>query len=104
MFAALDSAIPTEYPEVKENEDDEVSLELTNVLNLQWKMTNKYEFAAKSDEAHALLYEAVTNNVQIQRVMKKHKRNFPLAFASVSHFVMGNVKSAARTQRKETLE
>ena len=44
------------------------------------------------------------NNVQIQRVMKKHKRNFPLAFASVSHFVMGNAKLAARAQRKETLE
>ena len=36
--------------------------------------------------------------------MKKHKGNFPLAFASVSHFVMGNAKSAARAQRKETLE
>jgi len=36
--------------------------------------------------------------------MKKHKRNFPLAFASVSHFVMGNVKSAARAQCKDTLE
>jgi len=47
---------------------------------------------------------AATNNVQIQRMLKKHKSNFPLAFASESHFVMGNVKSAARAQRKETLE
>ena len=104
VFAALDSTIPTEYPEVKEDEDNEDSLELTNVLTLQWKVTNKYDFAAKSAEAYALLYEAATNNVQIQRVMKKHKGNFPLAFASVSHFVMGNVKSAARAQRKEILE
>ena len=45
VFAALDSTIPTEYPEVKEDEDDEDSLELTNVLTLQWKVINKYEFA-----------------------------------------------------------
>lgn len=51
VFAALDSTIPTEYPEVKEDEDNEDSLELTNVLTLQWKVTNKYEFAAKSAEA-----------------------------------------------------
>ena len=58
VFAALDSTIPTEYSEVTEDEDDEDSLELTNVLTLQWKVTNKYEFAAKSAEAYALLYEA----------------------------------------------
>ena len=38
--------MPTEYPEAKEDEDDEGSLELINVLALQWKVTNKYEFAA----------------------------------------------------------
>ena len=56
VFAALDSAIPTEYPEVKEDEDDEDRLELTNVLTFQWKVTNKHDFAAKSAEAYALLY------------------------------------------------
>ena len=79
------------------------SLELTNVLTLQWKVTNKYEFAAKSAETYALLYEAATNNVQIQRVVKKHKRNFPLAFAGVSHYATGNLKTAAREIRKELL-
>ena len=54
VFAALDSAIPTEYPEVKEDEDDEDSLELTNVLTLQWKVKNKYDFAAKSAEVGAI--------------------------------------------------
>ena len=104
VFAALDSTIPTEYPEVKEDEDDEDSLELTNVLTLQWKVTNKYEFAAKSAEAYALLYEAATHNVQIQRVIKKHKGKFPGAFAAVSHFAMDNAKPAARAQRKGALE
>ena len=103
VFAALDSTILTEYPEVKEDEDDEDSLELTNVLTLQWKVTNKYDFAAKSAEAYALLYEAATHNVQIQRAMKKHKGNFPLAFAGVSHYVTGNLKTAAREIRKELL-
>ena len=67
-------------------------------------MTNKYEFAAKSAEACALLYEAATHNVQIQRVIKKHKGKFPGAFAAVSHFAMDNAKPAARAQRKGALE
>ena len=104
VFAVLDSTIPTEYPECKEDEDDEGSLELINVLTLQRKVTNKYEFAAKSAEACALLYEAATYDVQIQRVIKKHKGKFPGGFAAVSHFAMDNAKPAARAQRKETLE
>ena len=67
------------------------------------KVANKYEFAAKSAEAYALLYEAATNNVQIQRATKKHNSNFPLAFAGVSHYVTGNLKTAAREIRKELL-
>ena len=35
--------------------------------------------------------------------MKVHKSNFPLAFAAVSHYVMGNLKKAARKIRKELL-
>ena len=31
--------MPTEYLEVKEDEDDKGSLELINVLTLQWKVT-----------------------------------------------------------------
>ena len=56
LFAALDTPMPTEYPELDEDEDDKESLELANAPNLQWKVTNKYEFAAKSAEAYALLY------------------------------------------------
>ena len=111
LFAALDSTMPVEFPEVEdedESEDEEAkdvkpSTELLNVLTLQYKVANKYEFAAKSAEAYALLYEAATHNVQIQRVMKKHKGNFPLAFAGVSHYVTGNLKTAAREIRKELL-
>ena len=33
--------------------------------------------------------------------MKKHKGNFPLAFAGVSHYVTGNLKTAAREIRKQ---
>ena len=80
-FAALDSAIPTEFPEVNEDEDDKSTIELFNVLTLQYKVANKYDFAANSAEAYALLYKAATHNVQIQRAMKMHKENFPLAFA-----------------------
>ena len=69
VSAALDTTMPTEYPELNEDRDDKKSLELVNVLNLQWKVTNKYEFAAKSAEAYALLYEAATRSVQIQRAM-----------------------------------
>ena len=29
----------------------------------EWKVTNKYEFAAKSAEPYALLYEAATHNI-----------------------------------------
>ena len=71
------------------------------MLNLRWKVTNKYEFAAKSAEAYALLYEAAMQNVQIQRAMKTHKSNFPLAFAAVSRYVTGNRKTATREVRKE---
>ena len=102
--------MPTEFPEVGggggkagASKDDKDIVELVNKLTLQWKVTNKYEFAAKSAEAYALLYEAATHNVQIQRVMKKHKGNFPLAFADVSYHVTGNVKTAAREIRKELL-
>ena len=35
VFAALDTTMPTEYPEVNEDEDDKESLELVNVLTLQ---------------------------------------------------------------------
>ena len=35
--------------------------------------------------------------------MKMHKSNFPLAFASVSRYVTGNLKAAAREIRKELL-
>ena len=66
-------------------------------------MANKYEFAAKSAEAYALLYEAATHNVQIQRAMNKYKSNFPLAFAGVSYYVTGNITTAAREIRKELL-
>ena len=111
LFAALDSTIPVEFPEDEdegESEDEESkdvkpSTELLNVLALQYKAANKYESAAKSAEAYALLYEAATRNVQIQRAMKKHKSNFPLAFAGVSHYVTGNLKTAAREIRKELL-
>ena len=111
LFAALDSSMPVEFPEDEdedESEDEESkdakpNTELLNVLTLQYKVANKYEFAAKSAEAYALLYEAATHNVQIQRVMKKHKSNFPLAFAGVSHYVTGNLKTAAREIRKELL-
>ena len=102
--------MPVEFPEDEDEDEDEESkdakpnTELFNVLTLQYKVANKYESAAKSAEAYALLHEAATSNVQIQRVMKKHKSNFPLAFASESHFVMGNAKSAVRAQRKETFE
>ena len=51
LFAALDTTMPTDYPELNEDEDDKESLELVTVLNLQWKVTNKYEFAAKPAEA-----------------------------------------------------
>ena len=40
VFAALDTTMPTEYPEVDEDEDDKESLELVNMLNLQWKPGN----------------------------------------------------------------
>ena len=112
MFAALDSTMPVEFPEDEdegESEDEESkdvkpSTELLNVLTLQCKVAEKYEFAAKSAEACALLYEAATHNVQIQRaVMKKHRSYFPLAFAGVSHYVTGNLKAAAREIRKELL-
>ena len=43
LFAALDTTMPTDYPELDEDEDDKESLELANVLNLQWKVPNKYE-------------------------------------------------------------
>ena len=36
--------------------------------------------------------------------MKKHKSNFPLAFAGVSHYVTGNLKTAVREIRKELAE
>ena len=36
LFAALDTTMPTEHPELNEDEDDKESLELVNVLNLQW--------------------------------------------------------------------
>ena len=60
LFAALDSTMPVEFPEVEdedESEDEETkdvktSTELLNVLTLQYKVANKYEFAAKSAEAH----------------------------------------------------
>ena len=111
LLAALDSTIAVEFPEAdSENEDEDEeskdakpNTELLNVLTLQYKVANKYEFAAKSAEACALLYEAATNNVQIQRAMKKHKSNFPLAFAGVPHYVAGNLKTAAREIRKELL-
>ena len=111
MFSALDSTMPVEFPEVEdegESEDEESkdgkpNTELLNVLTLQYKVANKYESAAKSAEAYTRLYEAATNNVQIQRAMKKHKSNFPLAFAGVSHYVTGNLKTAAREIRKELL-
>ena len=73
LFAALDSTMPFEFPEVEgaeEAKDVKPSTEQLNVLTLQYKVANKYEFAAKSAEAYALLYEAATHNVQIQRVMK----------------------------------
>ena len=92
LFAALDSTMPFEFPEVEgaeEAKDVKPSTEQLNVLTLQYKVANKYEFAAKSAEAYALLYEAV----QIQRAMKKHKGNFPIAFAGVSHYVTGNLKT-----------
>ena len=38
---------------------------------------------------------------QIQRVRKKP--NFPLAFAAMSRYVTGNLKTAARKIRKELL-
>ena len=112
LFAALDSTtMPVEFPEDEdegeskdeESKDVKPSTELLNVLTLQCKVANKYEFAAKSAEAYAILYEAATHNVQIQRAMKKHKGNFPLAFAGVSHYVTGNLKTAAREIRKELL-
>ena len=113
LFMALELSMPVEFPEDEDEDegesDDEESkdakpnLELLNVLALQNKVANKYEFAAKSAEAYPLLYEAATHNVQIQRVMKKHKSNFPLAFAGVSHYVTGNLKTAAREIRKELL-
>ena len=111
LFVALDSAMPVEFPEDEaedESEDEESkdakpSTELLNVLTLQYKVANKYESAAKSAEAYALLYEAATHNVQIQRAMKKHKSNFPLAFDGVPHYVTGNIKTAAREIRKELL-
>ena len=86
LFAALDSSMPVEFPEDEdegesedeENKDVKPSTELLNVLTLQTavqcKVANKCEFAAKSAEAYALLYEAATQNVQIQRAMKKHKQ------------------------------
>jgi hypothetical protein len=91
--------MPTEFPEVNENEDDKSAVELFNVLTLQYKVENKYDFAAKSAEAYALLYEAATHNVQICRVMKIHKGNFPLAFGAVPHYATGNLKKAAREIR-----
>jgi hypothetical protein len=103
LFAALDSTMPTEFPEINEDEDDKSAVELFNVLTLQYKVENKYDFAAKSAEAYALLYEAATHNVQIRRVMKIHKGNFPLAFSAVSHYATGNLKKAAREIRKELL-
>ena len=111
LFAALDSTMPVEFPGVEDEDESEgeetkdvkPSTELLNVLTLQYKVANKYEFAAKSAEAYALLYEAATHNVKIQRAMKKHKGNFPLAFAGVSHYVTGNLKTAAREIRKELL-
>ena len=64
-----------EGSEDEERKDAKPNTELLNVLTLQYKVANKYEFAAKSAEAYALLYEAATNNVQVQsqRAMKKHK-------------------------------
>ena len=95
--------IPTEYLEVNKDEGDIESLELANVLTLQWKIVNEYESAAKSAEAYALLYEAATHNVQTQRAMKMHKSNFPLAFHAVSRYVTGNLKTTACEIRKELL-
>ena len=112
LFAALDSTIPVvEFPEDEdedesddeESKDAKPSTELLNVLTLQYKVANKYESAAKSAEAYALLYEAATHNAQIQHAMKKHKSNFPLAFAGISHYVTGNLKTAPREIRKELL-
>ena len=70
--------MPAEFPEDEdenESEDEESknakpNTELLNVLTLQYKVANKYEFTAKSAEAYALLYEAATHNVQIQRVIR----------------------------------
>ena len=64
LFVALNSAMPVEFPEDEdegESEDEESkdvvkpSTELLNVLALQYKVANKYEFSAKSAEAYALL-------------------------------------------------
>ena len=65
LFAALDSTMPVEVPEseAEEGKDPKPNTELLNVLTLQYKVANKYEFAAKSAEAYALLYEAATHNV-----------------------------------------
>ena len=68
LFAALDSTMPVEFPEVEdegesegeETKDVKARTELLNVLTLQYKVANKYEFSAKSAEAYALLYEAAT--------------------------------------------
>ena len=54
LFAALDSSMPVEFPEDEDEDEDEESkdakpkTELLNVLTLQCKVANKYEFAAKS--------------------------------------------------------
>ena len=77
LFAALDSTMPVEFPEVDSEDEDEdeeskdakPNTELLNVLTLQCKVANKYEFAAKSAEACALLYEAASNNRGLQQTV-----------------------------------
>ena len=95
---------PTDPKRAADSEQQLAYLEKCEELEHRYGIANKYVLAKKSDQAYGLLAEACRDNVGLRREIAPHKDQFVQAFEALSIAIIGGVKEAAASLRKEIFD
>ena len=109
VYASLDldtmiRSYPTDPKRAADSEQQLAYLEKCEELEHRYGIANKYVLARKSDQAYGLLAEACRDNVGLRREIAPHKDQFVQAFEALSIAIIGGVKEAAASLRKEIFD
>ena len=102
----LPVAFPTDPKQATSSTTQQRYEETVAMFEGKFKISNKWELEGKSEQAYALLHEAVAKNPKLTGLIEKPdlKGNFIAAFAAIEAAIVDDSDEAARELKEQVLD